>query len=90
MAGVTTLEGVSVSGNRQVRHYKVTFSGDTSRLVETGLNDVKHVNVTEKTTEGQCIVYKNYSDAGSTVKIGAFFIDGATDGDTLSVEVFGS
>ena len=90
MAGVTTLVSTSVSGNRQVQNYTITFSGDTTRKVETGLNDVRHVNVTEKTTEGQCIVYKNYSDAGTTVAFGKFFISGATDGDTLSVEVFGS
>ena len=78
-----------VTGGRKRQIWTGTFTGVTAGAIKTGLNQVLHANITERTTEGQGVVYKNFSDTGTTASAGEIYIDGATASDIMSIEVVG-
>ena len=78
-----------VTGGRKRQIWKGTFTGVTAGAIATGLNQILHANITEQTTEGQGVAYKNFSDTGTTAKAGSLYIDGATASDVMSIEVVG-
>ena len=65
----------SIVGDMNCEIYSCTFTGVTSGIVQTSLNNVLMAIANDETGDSDIIVYKNKSDA-STVANGKVFIDG--------------
>ena len=89
MAISSTKVSEYVAGGQKHQIWNVTFASVTEGGIRTGLNQVLHANITEKTTEGQGIVHKNFSDNGTTAKAGDVYVYGVTSNDVISLQVVG-
>jgi len=77
-------------GTLKIQIYDLSFASVTAGKIATGLQNILHADYSPTTTDDHGIVYKNYSDTGSTTAPGSVYIDGVGNSDKGSLIVYGN
>lgn len=91
MATTATKVAPDISfGNLKAQVWTVTIGGgDTTATWDTGIDNVVYVGAASNSDQAFGGVYRNYSDAGSTVAAGNIHIAGLANSSELNVLVIG-
>ncbi len=89
MALVSSKTSHITMGNVIARTFDLTFTGVTSAEVKTGLGQI-HFATYASTLDDAYDIYANYSDAGTTRKVGSVFINNVGAGATGKLFVIGA
>ena len=81
----------SVFGNKRVQYWTITAgASDTTVTWDTGLDNVLHVSLTTNSDQSFGGVYRNFSDAGTTVAAGNVHVAGLANSSICAVKIEGN